>query len=243
MDHRYAGQSVSFQETLVVGESANFAGRPDFTVGGGSGSEFVAVAAEAALGAADKFGVAGDDGGDGVFEGRHAAHIRADGLDGGGHRAVSDGGAGMAAMATATDGVAGIGGAGGVAGFGGGAGEAGDFVGGSGQVEDGGQGVGLGEGSQVAAPELAAKDGVGEAIWETTGGVVAESAVYGQGGGGVGGGAADGVHGVGQAVDKGIHGAGGVGPKVAGAAMAASVASRAWRSRASLRDGGVGWFP
>ena len=98
----------------------------------------------------------------------------------------------------------------------GGAGEAGDFVGGSGQVEDGGQGVGLAEGSQVAAPELAAKDGVGEGNLETTGGVVAESAVYGQGGGGVGGGAADGVHGVGQAVDEGIHGAGGRGAEGGG---------------------------
>ena len=169
-----------------------------------------------ALGSADKLGVAGDDGGDGVFEGRHAAAHLADGLDGGGRRSMADGdaeaGGGVrgAAMGAAADDVAGVAGTGGVpgiagvAGVGGGAGEAGDFVGGRGQVEDGGQGIGVAEGSQVAAAEVVAEDGVGQGDLETTGGVVAQADVDGQSRCGVGGGAADGVRGVGEAVDEGV---------------------------------------
>ena len=98
----------------------------------------------------------------------------------------------------------GIAGIAGVAGVGGGAGEAGDFVGGRGQVQDSRQGVGMAEGSQVAAAEVVAEDGVGEGDLEAAGGVVTQADVDGQCRGGVGGGAADGVRGVGEAVDEGV---------------------------------------
>ena len=167
---------------------------------------------------------------------------------------MADGGAGVAAMRAAdgmggtasvarTAGARGVGGtasatrAGGV-GITVGAGRAGGFVGGGGEVEDGGQGVGVTEAAEVSAADMVAKDGVGEGDLETTGGVVTESAVHGQDGGGVGGGAADGVHGVGQAVAEGVDVA-----RRAGAAMAASVAWRAWRSKASLRDWRRGTVP
>ena len=143
--HLDAYQVVSFQGALVVREAGDFAGGLDFAVGG-SGGDIVDVEAEAALGAADGFRAAGDDGDDGVFEGRHAFPHPADGLDGGGQGAMADGGAGVAAMRAAdgmggtasvarTAGARGVGGtasatrAGGV-GITVGAGRAGGFVGG-----------------------------------------------------------------------------------------------------------------
>ena len=62
----------------------------------------------------------------------------------------------------------------------------------------------MAEGSQVAAAEVVAEDGVGEGDLEAAGGVVTQADMHGQGGGGVGGGAADGVRGVGEAVDEGV---------------------------------------
>ena len=62
----------------------------------------------------------------------------------------------------------------------------------------------MAEGSQVAAAEVVAEDGVGQGDLETAGGVVTQADVDGQCGGGVGGGAADGVRGVGEAVDEGV---------------------------------------
>ena len=76
------------------------------------------------------FGRAGDDGKDGVFEGRHAFPHLADGLDGRAHRGVADGnaeaggGVRSAAVGAAADGVADVPGAGSTASTGGGAGEA-----------------------------------------------------------------------------------------------------------------------
>ena len=69
--HWDAYQVVSLHEFLVVGQAGDFAGGLDFAVGGSGGDE-VDVEAEAALGGADQLGAAGDDGKDGVFEGRDA---------------------------------------------------------------------------------------------------------------------------------------------------------------------------
>ncbi len=71
--HWDAYQVVPIQESLVVGQAGDFAGGLNFAVGGSGGGEFVQVETQAAFGVAEGFRVAGDDGGDGVFEGRGAA--------------------------------------------------------------------------------------------------------------------------------------------------------------------------
>ena len=63
----------------------------------------------------------------------------------------------------------------------------------------------------MTAAEVVAEDGVGQGDLETAGGVVTQTDVDGQCGGGVGGGAADGVRGVGEAVDEGVDVVGRVG--------------------------------
>ena len=252
--HWDAYQVVPLQEALVVGEAGDFAGGLDCAVGWGWWGTKSMSKRRLRLAGRTSFGRPAMMAKMAFLRGRHALPHLADGLDGGSRGAVADGdaeagggvrsapvraAAGDVAGTAGIGGVAGVAGAGGVAGVagvGGGAGEAGDFVGGSGQVEDGAQGVGVAEGSQVAAAEVVAEDGVGQGDLETAGGVVTQADMHRQCRCGVGGGAADGVRGVGEAVDEGVDvvGAGG-GPGVAGAAMAASVALWAWRRRASLR--------
>ena len=98
------------------------------------------------------------------------------------------------------------------------------------------------EGAEVAAAEVVAEDGVGQGDLEAAGGVVAQADVDGQGRGGVGGGALDGVRGVGQAVDEGVDvvrrvGAGGGGGGDGGFGGVAGVAKQGIAAGLVVVDG------
>ena len=228
-----AFELVFRDETAVVGELGDVAGgievaesRREVVGCAGTGADArvgvsVSVRSAVRLGVADAFGAAGDEGGDGVFEGGDAAGHPAE--DGGGRLLAGAGGTSGGTFGSAGGG----GGRGGwSAGSGTGRGSERTPAGVEVNVEEVGEGIDVPEGFEVAAGEAIGEDGVVEGDLESSGGVVVESGVGGQGGDGVRSGAAQAVGGQGDGIDGGISNSGsngvaaggwGVGPPPAAA--------------------------